>query len=387
MPQHLPLENDPKAITEINAFPTEPSEVIAVCMYEQADSSRQEEFKLLVQSAGYDKVGVFVGRIHRYSSATYITSGKVAQLVECVSVTGAKQVFVDAELSGIQLRNLQRETGVAVADRTGLILNIFADRARSQAGKWQVELARLNYLSTHLVREWSHLERQRGGLGKTGGPGEKQIELDRRLIAEKIRKLKQQLKTLAKQRDSQRKARSRRGALTVALVGYTNAGKSTLFNMLTGANTLAKDQLFASLDPTARRCYLPGLPVAEQNIIALDTVGFIRDLPHHLVEAFHATLEETRLADLLLIVGDINDPHANDRLNDVREVLLAIGSDSIPQLLVWNKIDLLPTLPDMSGHSQNASVMVSAKMGINIPSLRSKMTDMLGAISSKEMTQ
>lgn len=358
-----------------------PASAIAVCLYDKPERERTDEFKLLVESAGHESVALMVARLYRTSPATFMTSGKLATLIEGVQATGAQQIYIDTELSGIQLRNLQRETQVNVADRTGLILNIFAQRARSQTGKLQVELARLNYLATHLVREWSHLERQRGGLGKTGGPGEKQIELDRRLIAEKIKKLKTQLATIAQQRQSQRKARARRGAFTLALVGYTNAGKSTLFNRLTGAHSLAKNQLFASLDPMARRCYIPALP-PNQNVVALDTVGFIRALPHDLIEAFHATLEETRLADLLLIVADSNDPQARERLRDVEEVLESIGSADIPRLLVWNKADLLTDVPRQSIESAD-QVSVSALTGLGIHELQEKIAQKIESANSK----
>lgn len=299
---------------------------------------------MLIKSAEVISSHLVEGRLNRNDVSLFLTKGRLAKLLELITATEAKEVFIDAELSGIQLRNLTRELKVLVTDRSSLILKIFALRARSQAGKMQVQLARLQYNATHLVREWSHLERQRGGLSKTGGPGEKQIELDRRMIDEKIKKLKKDLLILSKQRDSQRKSRQRSGAFTIALVGYTNTGKSTLFNTLTKANSLAKDQLFASLDPMARRCYIPDLP-PQQNIIALDTVGFVRNLPHNLVEAFHATLEETRLADLLLIVGDISDSEANLRYRDVEKVLEEINVADTPRILVWNKVDLLTNPP------------------------------------------
>ena len=333
-----------------------------MCYYDKPDTSRQQEFISLIKSAEDKEVALISGRINRKDVTTFLTKGRLQQLKEQIIHHRARQVFIDAELTGIQLRNLMRELKIEVIDRTGLILMIFAKRAKSLAGKMQVQLAKMQYEASHLVHIWTHLERQRGALGKTGGPGEKQIELDRRILEQKIKKLKKDLKTLGKQRQAQRKKRIRSNAFTIALVGYTNTGKSTLFNCLTKANSLAKDQLFASLDAMARSFYIPTLP-HSQNLVALDTVGFIRDLPHSLIEAFHATLEETRLADLLLIIGDISDNEANLRYLDVDKVLAEIGVEKIPRIIVWNKIDLLthPPTPINLANNSKQTVFISSK--------------------------
>jgi len=277
------------------------------------------------------------------------------------------------------VRNLERalsEGGseVAVYDRTDLILNIFAQRAQSHEGKLQVELARLEHLSTRLVRGWTHLERQRGSLGKTGGPGEKQIELDRRLIGERVKKLKERLRKVAKTRRTQRAGRTRSGVLRVALVGYTNAGKSTLFNRLARADSFVANQLFATLDTTTRKLWLaPGAQVAIS-----DTVGFIRDLPHGLVDAFRATLEETAQADLLLHVIDSASPQRDEQVEAVNEVLAEIGAGDVPQVVVWNKIDQRPGLePEVvrDTYGKILNIKVSAASGAGIDLLRSVLAE------------
>ena len=290
----------------------------------------------------------------------------------------AKIVVFDHTLSAAQARNLERalsegSSPVRVFDRTDVILDIFAQRARSHEGKLQVELAQLEHLSTRLVRGWTHLERQRGSLGKTGGPGEKQIELDRRLIGEKVKKLKDRIRKVGRVRDTQRAARSRSGLLRVALVGYTNAGKSTLFNRLARGDSLVADKLFATLDTTTRRVY-----VGENAMITLsDTVGFIRDLPHLLVEAFKATLDEAVEADLLLHVVDSANPRFHEQIDAVNEVLAEIGAGNVPQILVYNQIDRVPGMqPDViRAHGKILNIKVSAFTGAGVDALREQLAE------------
>lgn len=297
-----------------------------------------EELALLAASAGDETVARVTARRKTPDAALFVGSGKADEIREVVQGTGANGVIFDQSLSPVQQRNLERHLGVPVADRTGLILDIFAARAQSHEGKLQVELARLQYLSTRLVRRWSHLERQRGGIGTRGGPGETQIELDRRMIGERIKSLKVRLEKVQRQRGTQRRARLRSGSFRVSLVGYTNAGKSTLFNALVKARTLAADQLFATLDTTTRALWLEQ---AGESVSLSDTVGFIRELPHRLVEAFKATLVEAVEADLLLHVVDASSPAAAEQQEQVLKVLEEIGAAGVPQILVFNKIDLL----------------------------------------------
>ncbi len=277
----------------------------------------------------------------------------------------------DVALSPAQQRNLERELGARVLDRTALILDIFDQRAKSREGRLQVELAQLEHLSTRLVRGWTHLERQRGGLGKTGGPGEKQIELDRRMIVGRVKVLRARLQQLQRQRSTQRRARLRRDVFSVSLVGYTNAGKSTLFNALTRAGTLAADQLFATLDTTSRRCHVDGGPP----VVVSDTVGFIRGLPHQLVEAFKSTLDEAVQADLLLHVVDAASPVRAAQIEAVDRVLDEIGAGEVPRLLVFNKIDLLqqqghaPAV-ERDAYGRIQRVFLSAVRGDGIDQLR-----------------
>ncbi|MBX3717577.1 MAG: GTPase HflX [Burkholderiales bacterium] len=308
-----------------------------------AAPDRAEEASSLVESAGAEVCEVLTGRRDRPDAATFAGSGKVEEILAACRLHGAKNVVFDHALTAVQIRNLEKQLSeggpeVRVYDRTDLILEIFAQRARSHEGKLQVELARLEHLSTRLVRGWTHLERQRGGLSKTGGPGEKQIELDRRMIGERVKKLKERLKKVARVRATQRAARTRSGMLRVSIVGYTNAGKSTLFNRLTRAGAYVADQLFATLDPTTRRLHLgEGVSCSLS-----DTVGFVRDLPHGLVAAFRSTLEETVHADLLLHVVDGSNPHHEEQVDAVNVVLAEIGAADIPQIVVWNKIDRIP---------------------------------------------
>src|SRR5687767_3928884 len=289
----------------------------------------------LVESAGVRRHQVIQGRRARPDPKLYAGRGKVEEIGRAAAELNAAFVVFNHALSPAQERNLEKELQRRVMDRTEVILEIFAQRAQTSEGKLQVELARLEHLSTRLVRGWSHLERQRGGLGKTGGPGEKQLELDRRYIAQRVRVLKGKLETLKKQRTVQRRARARRDVLSVSIVGYTNAGKSTLFNVLARARAYEADQLFATLDTTTRRVWLG----AAGGAVLSDTVGFIRDLPHDLVAAFRATLEETVRADLLLHVVDAASPVRDAQAQEVAKVLAEIGAGAVPSLLVMNKID------------------------------------------------
>jgi GTP-binding protein HflX len=297
-----------------------------------------DELALLAESAGDIGVARVVARRKSPDPALFIGSGKADEIKALVEMHRAEVVLFDQALGAAQQRNLERHLGVAVADRTMLILEIFADRAQSHEGKLQVELARLQYLSTRLVRRWSHLERQRGGIGNRGGPGEAQIELDRRMIGERIKSVKERLEKVKRQRNTQRKSRERSETFRVSLVGYTNAGKSTLFNKLVKARAYAADQLFATLDTTTRQMYLEE---AGRNVSLSDTVGFIRDLPHKLVEAFEATLQEAAQADLLLHVVDAASPSRDEQRCEVERVLASIGAAQVPQILVFNKADLL----------------------------------------------
>ncbi|HET9642598.1 MAG TPA: GTPase HflX [Burkholderiaceae bacterium] len=295
-----------------------------------------DELALLAESAGDEPVARLVTRRKSPDAALFVGSGKADEIKALVDSTHAEGVIFDQALSPAQQRNLERHLGVPVADRTALILEIFAARAKSHEGKLQVELARLQYLATRLVRRWSHLERQRGGIGTRGGPGEAQIELDRRMIGERIKNVKARLERVKRQRLTQRKARERSGTFRVSLVGYTNAGKSTLFNALVKARAYAADQLFATLDTTTRSLYLDH---AGRSVSLSDTVGFIRDLPHKLVEAFQATLQEAAEADLLLHVIDASSPVLDEQRHEVERVLDEIHAAGIPQVLVYNKLD------------------------------------------------
>lgn len=297
-----------------------------------------EELGLLAQTAGLMPVARLVCKRKAPDAALFVGSGKADEIRMLAKMHGAVEVLFDQALSPAQQRNLERNLELPVYDRTFLILEIFAQRARSHEGKLQVELARLQYLSTRLVRRWSHLERQTGGAGVRGGPGEKQIELDRRMIDESIKRIKERLVKVKRQRSTQRRQRERRDAFNISLVGYTNAGKSTLFNALVKARAYAADQLFATLDTTTRQLYLSE---ASRTVSLSDTVGFIRDLPHGLVDAFRATLQEAIDADLLLHVVDAANPHFPEQIEQVQKVLHEIGAADIPQLLVFNKLDAL----------------------------------------------
>ena len=316
-----------------------------------------DELALLAESAGDLPVARIIARRKAPDAALFVGSGKADEIKAAVEETGAHGVIFDQALSPAQQRNLEAHLGVSVADRSALILEIFAARAKSHEGKLQVELARLQYLSTRLVRRWSHLERQQGGIGTRGGPGEAQIELDRRMIGERIKSVSARLVKVKKQRNTQRKARERRGTYSVSLVGYTNAGKSTLFNALVKARAYAADQLFATLDTTTRALWLAD---AERSVSLSDTVGFIRDLPHKLVEAFRATLQEAAEADLLLHVIDSADPRQEAQIAAVEVILGDLGLSEKPRLRVYNKADALPEGQAATLAHQAGGVAVSA---------------------------
>jgi GTP-binding protein HflX len=340
-----------------------------------------DELALLAESAGDLPVARIIARRKSPDPALFVGSGKADEIKLLVAMHRAEVVLFDQALGAAQQRNLERHLGVAVADRTMLILEIFGDRAQSHEGKLQVELARLQYLSTRLVRRWSHLERQRGGIGNRGGPGEAQIELDRRMIGERIKSVKERLVKVKRQRNTQRRSRERSQTFRVSLVGYTNAGKSTLFNVLTKSRAYAADQLFATLDTTTRQMHIEQ---AGRGVAISDTVGFIRDLPHKLVEAFEATLQEAAQADLLLHVVDAASPNRAEQLDEVARVLESIGAGDIPQLLVFNKVDRLE--PDQMPREAVDAIMqadgrtlprvfVSATTGQGLDALRQLICD------------
>jgi GTP-binding protein HflX len=349
--------------------------------------SELEELGLLAQTAGLEPVARLVCKRKAPDAALFVGSGKADEIKELAAMHRASEVIFDQSLSPAQQRNLERQLDVAVYDRTFLILEIFAQRARSHEGKLQVELARLQYLSTRLVRRWSHLERQTGGAGVRGGPGEKQIELDRRMINESIKRTRDRLAKVQKQRGTQRRQRERRETFNISLVGYTNAGKSSLFNALVKARAYAADQLFATLDTTTRNLYLGD---AGRKVSISDTVGFIRDLPHGLVDAFKATLQEAVDADLLLHVIDASNPHYPEQMAEVQLVLREIGADAIPQLLVFNKLDALESAQhplhlqdemEIDG-AQVPRIFLSARSGEGLPLLRTELARRSGSLDA-----
>ncbi|KPN74699.1 GTP-binding protein HflX [Neisseria sp. 74A18] len=334
---------------------------------EQAFQTALAEAADLVRAAGGDLVCTETAKRDKAHTALFVGTGKAEELAELVRQHDIELVVFNHELTPTQERNLERVLQCRVLDRVGLILAIFAKRAQSQEGKLQVELAQLNHLSGRLVRGYGHMQSQKGGIGLKG-PGETQLETDRRLINQKITALKRQLQNVQKQRATRRKSRMQGSIKTFALVGYTNAGKSSLFNRLTKADVLAKDQLFATLDTTARRLYLS----PEATVILTDTVGFVRDLPHKLVSAFSATLEETALADVLLHVVDASHPDFERQMDDVNTVLEEIGAHEVPQLIVYNKIDLLPDnkrpagiLRDTQGRAVAVNISVTESLGLD----------------------
>ena len=349
-----------------------------------------EELGLLAQTAGLTPVSRMTCKRKAPDAALFVGTGKAEEIKMMAREVGASEVLFDQSLSPAQQRNLERTLDMPVNDRTLLILEIFAQRARSHEGKLQVELARLQYLSTRLVRRWSHLERQTGGAGVRGGPGEKQIELDKRMISESIKRTKERLTKVKRQRQTQRKQRDRRNAFSISLVGYTNAGKTTLFNALVKARAYAADQLFATLDTTTRQLYLGD---AARSVSLSDTVGFIRDLPHGLIDAFEATLQEAADADLLLHVVDGSNPDFLAQIEQVQRVLAEIGAAQVPQLLVFNKLDALENArwplhmvdmfevndPDSESPRSLQRVFVSAQSGQGLPVLRQLLADLAGS--------
>jgi len=355
--------------------PADARAAVIVCLdFGDADyEERVEEVVRLVESAGVTRHRVLRGRRSRPDPKFYAGSGKVEEMDRAAAELNAAFIVFNHELSPAQARNVELELQRRVMDRTELILEIFAQRAQTSEGKLQVELARLQHLATRLVRGWSHLERQRGGLGKTGGPGEKQVELDRRYLGNRVKVLKEKLVTLKKQRQVQRRGRARREVLSISLAGYTNAGKSTLFNALARAKAYEADQLFATLDTTSRRVWIAG----AGNVVLSDTVGFIRDLPHGLVAAFRATLEETVHADLLLHVVDAASPVREQQAAEVDKVLEEIPAMDAPRLLVWNKIDAAGLQPgvERDQYGRICRVFVSARTGAGLELLRSAIAE------------
>jgi GTPase len=346
-----------------------------------------EELGLLAQTAGLTPVHRMTCKRKAPDAALFVGTGKADEIKAIAEACGATEVLFDQSLSPAQQRNLERHLGIAVNDRTLLILEIFAQRARSHEGKLQVELARLQYLSTRLVRRWTHLERQRGAVGARGGPGEKQIELDKRMIGETIKRTKARLEQVKKQRGTQRRQRGRNNHFGISLVGYTNAGKSTLFNSLVKAKAYVADQLFATLDTTTRSLYLGD---TTQSVSLSDTVGFIRDLPHGLIDAFEATLQEAADADLLLHVVDAANPNFTEQIAEVQRVLLEIGADKVPQVLIFNKLDALEKerwplhlcdMYELDGVS-HARVFVSAKESLGLPALRALLMERASVVKA-----
>ncbi len=343
-----------------------------------------EELGQLAQTAGYSVAARLTCKRKAPDPALFVGSGKAEEIAMLTRSTGASEILFDQALSPAQQRNLERHLGMPVNDRTLLILDIFAQRARSHEGKLQVELARLQYLQTRLVRRWSHLERQSGGIGMRGGPGETQIELDRRMIAEAIKRTRDRLDKVKRQRATQRRQRERREAFNISLVGYTNAGKSSLFNALVKARAYAADQLFATLDTTTRQLYLGEV---GRTVSLSDTVGFIRNLPHGLVNAFAATLQEAADADLLLHVVDASNPGHPEQIQSVLEVLHEIGADQVPQILVFNKLDAMeaakrPTTVQDQLELDGQPVLrifVSAQTGEGLAQLRGLLAERVAA--------
>ncbi len=347
--------------------------LVSLDLDDSKDDDPAENLEELRQLAASDRLAISAivkGRRSRPDPATFAGSGKVDEITMALEQTGASLVIFNHDLSPAQQRNLERRLGRRVIDRTSLILDIFSQRAKSHEGKLQVELAQLRHLATRLVRGWTHLERQKGGIGLRG-PGETQLETDRRLLGKRVKLLQEKLAKFERQRTLQRRSRQRAQVMSVSLVGYTNAGKSTLFNSLTHAQAYVADQLFATLDATTRKLFVPD----RGPLVLSDTVGFIRDLPHTLVAAFHATLEETAQADLLLHVVDAGSVNRAGQIAEVNKVLREIGADRIPQILVLNKIDLIDFSGTAAGYRRDEygkieQIRLSAKTGEGVEHVR-----------------
>jgi GTP-binding protein HflX len=345
-----------------------------------------EELRLLAESAGVQTLALIEGKRQRPDAATFAGSGKVDEIAAVVEQTGAAMVIFNHDLSPAQMRNLAAKVLVRVIDRTMLILDIFALRAQSHEGKVQVELAQLKYLSTRLAGMNQDMGQQKFAVGARG-PGETQLELDRRKLDRRVHLLNDRLKQLKRHREVQRKARGRSNVMSVSIVGYTNAGKSTLFNRLTNANVYAADQLFATLDTTSRKIFLEG--ESRREVVLSDTVGFIRHLPHGLVAAFRSTLEETAQADLLLHVVDVNSPERHDQVAEVNKVLAEIGAQAIPQIVVYNKIDLQGLAPGVQRdeYGKIASIHLSARTGAGLAELRAALAEVRDAPAVEEQAE
>lgn len=341
-----------------------------------ATSEDAEEFKQLAKSAGAQIVAFITAKRQVPDAKYFVGEGKTHEIKSHVQANAADLVIFNYPLSPAQERNLEREIQCRVLDRTGLILDIFAQRARTFEGKLQVELAQLEHLAARLKRGWTHLERQRGGIGLRGGPGETQLEVDKRLLRQRVATIKKRLEKVRSQRQQSQRARKRATIPTIAIIGYTNAGKSTLFNRITRSTVYVADKLFATLDPTLRRLNIPDFG----NVIVADTVGFVRHLPHELVNAFRATLEETKDADLLLHIVDASDPEHLNKIIAVDEVLQQIGAQDVQQLLIYNKIDLIPERNSCIDYEQQQKpkrVWVSAVSGVGIDLLAQAIKEVL----------
>jgi GTP-binding protein HflX len=377
-------------LSETPGFKPAPTLLVGVDFGAAHFDAELQELGLLAKTGGLQPVARLTCKRKAPDPALFVGSGKADEIKEMALLHGAVEVLFDQSLSPAQQRNSERHIGLPVNDRTLLILEIFAQRARSHEGKLQVELARLQYLSTRLVRRWSHLERQSGGIGMRGGPGETQIELDRRMIGDSIKRTRERLEKVKRQRGTQRRQRQRRDAFTISLVGYTNAGKSTLFNALVKARAYAADQLFATLDTTTRQLYLGDNQGGGRSVSISDTVGFIRDLPHGLIDAFQATLQEAADASLLLHVVDAANDNYLEQMDEVYKVLAEIGADKVPQVLVFNKFDAM--LEDKKplqmqdtfsiDGADTPRFFVSAQTGEGIASLRSYLSQNLAVTAT-----